>query len=560
MPLAAATAATQFVDVAGRRVLVRYAGTGPALMLLHQSPQTSRTMLPWIERLADRYAVFAPDTPGFGFSDPLPLAQPTIPDYAAALNDLLGALNIERCLVYGVHTGAVTALRLALDHPERIAGLVCDGYARFNADERQQLLNGYLPPFEPEWNGGHLLWLWSRFREQLLYFPWNTPTADARINYAAPTTEKLHTDSQDLLDAGDAYRVGYRAPFLYDDPTAASRLTVDGKIFYRAEDVLVAHLPRLKHLPASITASRIEGGPTELARQSDAFFLSRATAASVVDGADAVSRIVSKSRRVIETTHGSLSVLLAKNGGDFLNGIVELHLHDLGQAATIPVDVAHGIAVVAPELPLHGASRDWPSGAVAPTEIAVAIVEALAQLGVTQVRIRAVGGSGALAAAIADWCQDQGSIRCERIRLINPLPLSDHERAQFLSLLPDATPQSSGGHLVAAWNWARMKYLFWPWLPQTGAAVRAVAAPAPARLHAETREIIRVGTQLMPMWRAALDVDLAAALSNVDGSVVVEHDDEPERHRMLEPFAHALSLTLVSDDQTFIPGVRIWQT
>ena len=64
----------------------------------------------------------------------------------------------------------------------------------------------------------------------------------------------------------------------------------------------------------------------------------------------------------------------------------------------------------------------------------------------------------------------------------------------------------------------------------------------------------------MPMWRAALEVDLAAALSNVDGSVVVEHDDEPERHRMLEPFAHALSLTLVSDDQTFIPGVRIWQT
>ena len=79
----------QFVQVNGRHVLVRYAGRGPAILLLHQSPQNSRALIPWIERLAQSYAVLAPDTPGFGFSDPPPLAQPTIPDYAAALNALL---------------------------------------------------------------------------------------------------------------------------------------------------------------------------------------------------------------------------------------------------------------------------------------------------------------------------------------------------------------------------------------------------------------------------------------------------------------------------------------
>ncbi|MCA3042008.1 MAG: alpha/beta fold hydrolase, partial [Rhodocyclaceae bacterium] len=103
----------QFIDVAGRRVLVRFAGSGPAVLLLHQSPQNSRALIAWIERLSAHYSVFAPDTPGFGYSDPLPLAQPTIPDYAAALSALLDALGIERVIVNGVHTGAVTALRFA---------------------------------------------------------------------------------------------------------------------------------------------------------------------------------------------------------------------------------------------------------------------------------------------------------------------------------------------------------------------------------------------------------------------------------------------------------------
>ncbi|NJR71979.1 MAG: hypothetical protein HC782_02365 [Gammaproteobacteria bacterium] len=94
------TLASQFIDVQGRRVLVRYAGAGPAVVLLHQSPQSSRSLIPWITRLAEHYAVFAPDTPGFGLSDPLALAQPTIPDYAAALNSLLETLGIAKTFTF----------------------------------------------------------------------------------------------------------------------------------------------------------------------------------------------------------------------------------------------------------------------------------------------------------------------------------------------------------------------------------------------------------------------------------------------------------------------------
>ncbi|NJR71980.1 MAG: hypothetical protein HC782_02370 [Gammaproteobacteria bacterium] len=271
-------------------------------------------------------------------------------------------------------------MRFSLDYPERVAGLVCDGYARFNTDERQLLLNGYLPPFEPDWHGGHLLWLWARFREQNLYFPWNVPTAAARIAYPAPSTEKLHADVMDLLDAGDGYRVGYRAPFLYDDATAASRLTVDGKIFYRAEDVLAAHLPRLQNLPSTVTAERLTGGAAELIEKTDAFFAERAAHATVIECTKSIQRALSATRRMVETPHGAMSFGLSANGGG-ISRRVEVHLNDIGFPAALPVGVSHGAYVVVPELPGHGASRPWVNVTVDST--AEAVLFALDSLALT---------------------------------------------------------------------------------------------------------------------------------------------------------------------------------
>lgn len=552
---------TQFVDVAGRRVLVRFAGCGPAVLLLHQSPQNSRALIPWIERLSTRYAVFAPDTPGFGYSDPLPLAQPTIPDYAAALNALLDALGIERVIVNGVHTGAVTALRFALDFPARVGGLICDGYARFNADERQLLLNGYLPPFEPQWDGSHLLWLWARLREQHLFFPWNTPTKSARMAYPAPSTQKLNGDALDILDAGDGYRAGYRAPFLYDDATAASRLTVATRIFYRAEDVLATHLPRLQSLPANVTAEIVNGGPQGLIDKTDAFIALRAANASSVDAAVAIRTAVSTRRRVYNTTHGAMCALIAANGGDLASSLVVVHLSDIGTPARIPVDVPHGTPVIAPELPGHGASQVWSAEALTPIAVAQSVLEVLQALGVTRFGVSGDGAADAIAAALAQMSAvTHAGPRCEQMRLHNPMLLNDAEREQFLAQLPDLTPHATGAHLLAAWNWARMKALFWPWQQPTIAAARKVDAPAPVRVHTEVVEILRAGEMFAPLWRAALTETAFTAMIDFAGPITVQCDDEPERVRIVNALAKTLGLveaTLSAGKQS--TGIRSWQ-
>lgn len=524
----------QFVEVDGRRVFLRAAGTGPAVLLLHQSPQNSRALVSWIERLAARYAVFAPDTPGFGFSDPLPLAQPTIPDYAAALDRLMTTLGVGRAMLYGVHTGAVTGLRLALDFPDRVAFLICDGYARFDATERRRLLGDYLPPFEPCWDGTHLLWLWARFREQNLFFPWNTPTQEARLAYPAPATPKLHSDVMDVLDAGDGYRVGYRAPFLYDDPTAAARLTVPARLFYRVEDVLATHLARLPSLPSHVTAQQIAGGPGALIVAADAEFAAFAQNADVADASLQISRAVAPSRFVVATAYGTLAFMARSGSG----AEMEIFLSDIGTPASIPVDKEAEHGGLAPELPGHGASRHWQTDTVSVQNIASAVAEVVLPRVGRPVRLVAHGGAAAIAVRLAE----QLGTACKHLRLVDPIVLSPQERDQFLARLPNTTPHDTGAHLIAAWNWARMRHLFWPWLSADAAGARKVDAPAPALVHAEVVEITRAGPLWLALWREALQFDIASSAARCTCSIEVVSSAEPELMRIASRLATALKL------------------
>ncbi|MGA1498552.1 MAG: alpha/beta fold hydrolase, partial [Steroidobacteraceae bacterium] len=91
-----------------RQVHVRRAGRGPAVLLLHQSPLSSRAVLPLLGRLSAAHNCIAPDTPGYGLSDPLP-AGVDMEGLAAAVIELADTLGLEQFALYGFHTGAMIA-------------------------------------------------------------------------------------------------------------------------------------------------------------------------------------------------------------------------------------------------------------------------------------------------------------------------------------------------------------------------------------------------------------------------------------------------------------------
>ncbi len=94
-------------------------GEGPALVLLHGVGLRAESWLAQIDALGSECSVLAPDLPGLGESECLPLAEPSVEDYTDRVADLLAAEIGGPACVAGHSMGALIALDLAIRHPQR---------------------------------------------------------------------------------------------------------------------------------------------------------------------------------------------------------------------------------------------------------------------------------------------------------------------------------------------------------------------------------------------------------------------------------------------------------
>src|SRR5579864_2327465 len=63
------TTKSSTVKIDGKKIHYLTAGQGPAVILLHGYTQTSRMWRPLIEKLKEKFTLYAPDLPGIGDSD-----------------------------------------------------------------------------------------------------------------------------------------------------------------------------------------------------------------------------------------------------------------------------------------------------------------------------------------------------------------------------------------------------------------------------------------------------------------------------------------------------------
>ena len=150
-----------YVDSGGMQIHYREIGSGDMpIVLLHQSASSSVGYVELMELLADDYRVIAPDTPGFGGSDPLP-GPLSVTALAEALTGALEALGVTSCWLYGHHTGASLAAQIAADHPSLVEKLVLSGPPHFDEAMRERI-RSTVRPYSPEADGSHLASAWKR--------------------------------------------------------------------------------------------------------------------------------------------------------------------------------------------------------------------------------------------------------------------------------------------------------------------------------------------------------------------------------------------------------------
>jgi len=117
----------RFVEIGGLRQHVVELGvaSGTPIVLLHGAGCNFEDMrLALGERLAVRHRVILIDRPGLGWSERKGRRGSSPAYQAAMLRDVLDRLGIARAVVVGHSWGGALAASFALDHPQRVAGLV----------------------------------------------------------------------------------------------------------------------------------------------------------------------------------------------------------------------------------------------------------------------------------------------------------------------------------------------------------------------------------------------------------------------------------------------------
>lgn len=405
-----------FIDIENdgntRRVHYRKAGNGPPLLMVHQSPRSSKEYEALMEKWSSHFTCIALDTPGFGQSDPLP-GQPEIAEYADATIEFLDALGIEKCAAYGFHSGGIILVTAVKRHPTRITTLAVGGYAIWSADEMALFSDRYLPEFHPSDYGEHLTWLWNRILEQSWFFPWFATDDAHRLSVANDDPARVDAIVREMLDAGNAYQAGYGAVLRAPRDIPAVDADVPPCLISAYDgDPLQEHIDRLGDMPLTWSAQKVA---TPADHQAVSLTHLLATETAMVDDLHEA-----QDEGFIAIQTNEFSGLIHWRGDKTAHQLV---LH--APAYAVADDQTAG--QIAIDLPGHGLSDGWTDEPCSwrPWE--------------------------AVIAAVAD--------ALDTSEIIYPtLPIGEPEK-----LYPDLAPDRFGNYLSMAWQIVRARHMFAPW-------------------------------------------------------------------------------------------------
>jgi len=440
------------VAVGDRDVHVRIAGSGPPLLLLHQSPKTGAEMEGLMAALQQDFLCIAPDSPGYGLSDPLGKSTPTMADLAGSVTALLDVLGLEQVYVYGFHTGAKIALAMAAHMPKRVAACIANGVLVNSAGDRQDLLDRYFPPYVPVIDGSHLTQLWHRMREQRIFFPFYNRHQAARIGYPIGSAGDLHANTMDFLASGIAYDRAYKAAMSLDVQALLPFIQVPTLVTCNDGDVLLDQVRSLRSTDmVSVKAPIAASAVPDIIRDHIH------TATRQISGRDSVQIVAAHAlkpgqadskQRLAQCMVGDMHGLYAAHSD---SPIRILFLPDLGGTVFAHRAMLALFAAGADILALDPLGFGWSGTSETGTDTD-RLVRAAQDFAPTH--IISCGFGAVIGAEIA------AAFESAQLVLFNYAPLGPGYATD--SIIPDLSPDLAGGHLAKAWWTAQERRKYWP--------------------------------------------------------------------------------------------------
>lgn len=210
---------------------------GPALVALPGPTDSWRSYEPVLDRMPPSIRAIAVSQRGHGDSDK-PATGYGVEDFASDVPQLLDVLGIERAVLAGHSASCMFARRVAIDAPDRVAGLVLEGSPMtLWADERlrgfvESVVSNLQDPIDPEF---------------------------ARTFVVDTSGDSVDADTVELFVAellkvpAYVWRVMFAALLTYDDTSELARVAAptlliwgdaDALVRREAQDELLVGLPR----------------------------------------------------------------------------------------------------------------------------------------------------------------------------------------------------------------------------------------------------------------------------------------------------------------------------
>jgi pimeloyl-ACP methyl ester carboxylesterase len=211
-------------------------GSGPAVVLLHQVPWFYVYYTRAQAELATRgWRTIAIDTPGYGLSARLE-REPTIAEYATAIDAVLRQLRLKRPAVVGHHTGSTIAVELARTRPARVQCVMLHGVPLYTEAEARARLDAAHWDQRYRSDGSHLADRWAYLGGRI-----------------AGSPDSVQWSTLSMWISGETEWYGHHAVFKYDMKSALAALRVPVVVFNNDLDLLGYTVERVRALRPDFT-------------------------------------------------------------------------------------------------------------------------------------------------------------------------------------------------------------------------------------------------------------------------------------------------------------------
>lgn len=239
-----------YVDGHYGQIHIQSLGSGPAILLNHQSASSSNAFEAVYAEFADAgFTAIGIDSPGMGNSDAPPDKRWSLDMFAVAGATVIDALNLGPVIVAGHHTGAGTTLRHAMLYPDQVRGIVLHQLIMLEADMRDYFAANPIPPIHAQRDGTHLTAGWN-----------------ARIVAADDWTmvEPMNRGVLDLLRSSPLVARSFAAALGYDPEPDVRTVACPVLILTNTGDRNHVHALKARKLRPDFAYAELQGGAMDI--------------------------------------------------------------------------------------------------------------------------------------------------------------------------------------------------------------------------------------------------------------------------------------------------------